>query len=261
MALSYGGSDSQYTAPSLEYSTDGQSWSEYQLGQAVALQSPGDYVIMRATASNRFSTSRTNYFKFSGAGQLRASGDATTLLEPDGSVLSAPDTVFHKLFQGCSMLKDVADLKFPSLSVGQESYNNMFNGAGISAAPELPATTLGVNCYGNMFQACRSLVKASDLPAGQLVQYCYQGMYKECTALRDGPRIMATSSTDNNQLDYMFYRTSILSSVEVRFTTWPSAIQWMEVVGASGTFTCPAELPDVRGVSNIPSGWTKVDIA
>ena len=52
-------------------------------------------------------------------------------------------------------------------------------------------------------------------------------MYQECTALRDGPRIMATSSTDDNQLDYMFYRTSSLSSVEVHFTTWPSATQWM----------------------------------
>ena len=61
---------------------------------------------------------------------------------------------------------------------------------------------------------------------------------------------MATSSTDDNQLDYMFYRTSNLSSVEVHFTTWPSAPQWMlGVQTTSGEFTCPAELPDERGIN------------
>lgn len=138
----------------------------------------------------------------------------------------------------------------------------MFDGAGISAAPELPATTLGANCYGNMFQGCGSLVKASDLSAGQLVQYCYQAMYSECPSLRDGPRIMATSSTDNNQLDYMFYQTRNLSSVEVHFTSWPGTQQWMQSVQTtSGEFRCPAELPDYRGYNYIPSNWTKVDIA
>ena len=220
VALNYAGGDTSWTAPDLEYSTDGQTWTTYQTGDSVTLAQPGDYVLMRATAPNEFSKSRSNYFKFSLTGEVRASGDATMLLDPDGSVLSAHDQVFFWLFRGCSQLKDAADLKLPSLSVGSEAYNRMFDGTGISAAPELPATTLGANCYGNMFEGCRSLVKASDLPAGQLVQYCYQAMYSVCSSLRDGPRIMATSSTDNNQLDYMFYQTSNLSSVEVHFTSW-----------------------------------------
>lgn len=264
VSLVHDGGDTSFTAPSLEYSTDGATWTTYQLGQAVPLQSEGDYVLMRATAPNAFSTSTTSYFTFSLAGQVRASGDATTLLDPDGSVASAPDNVFHKLFRGCSQLKDAADLKLPSLSVGQGAYNRMFDGAGISAAPELPATTLGANCYGNMFQDCKSLVEASDLPAEQLVTYCYQGMYQGCSSLRDGPRIMATSRDGNNHMDYMFYHTSNLSSVEVHFASWSGigTLQWMQSVQTtSGEFRCPAELPDVRGVKAIPNNWTKVDVA
>lgn len=34
-------------------------------------------------------------------------------------------------------------------------------------------------------------------------------------------------------------------------------MSWLNNVAASGTFTCPAELPDTRGASNIPTGWLK----
>ena len=144
---------------SLEYSTDGQTWSAYTLGESVSMPAEGDSAYFRAAASNVFSTHGDNdYYQFSLSGQVRASGDATTLLEPAGNVLSAHDNVFIKLFKSASALKDAADQKLPSLSVGSGAYNRMFDGSGISAAPELPATALGANCYGNMFQGCRSLV-------------------------------------------------------------------------------------------------------
>ena len=56
----------------------------------------------------------------------------------------------------------------------------------------------------------------------------------------------------------MFSNCSSLSSVEVAFTAWsPNATDtWLNGVAASGTFTCPAELPDERGANRIPTGWT-----
>ena len=61
----------------------------------------------------------------------------------------------------------------------------------------------------------------------------------------------------------MFSRCTQLSSVEVAFTTWTRGAtdNWLNNVAASGTFTCPAELPDERGANNIPTGWTRVDAA
>ena len=117
-------------------------------------------------------------------------------------------------------------------------YYNMFNGCtSLTQAPELPATTLANNCYSGMFYNCTSLTTAPDLPATTLANGCYSEMFKYC---------------------------SNLSSIDVSFTTWNntnSTPRWVDGVAASGTFTCPAELPDTRGTSNIPEGWTKVDAA
>lgn len=60
----------------------------------------------------------------------------------------------------------------------------------------------------------------------------------------------------------MFQNCNKLASMDVNFSAWnPSnaTTNWVNGVTASGTFTCPAELPDTRGTSKIPSGWTRVE--
>lgn len=46
--------------------------------------------------------------------------------------------------------------------------------------------------------------------------------------------------------------------MDVGFTAWKAnaTTNWLQNVAASGTFTCPAELPDTRGANNIPVDWT-----
>lgn len=87
-----------------------------------------------------------------------------------------------------------------------------------------------------MFSNCTSLTAAPALPATTLAFSCYSNMFSYCTSL---------------------------SSVEVAFTEWTSGAtpNWLNDVAASGTFTCPSTLSDTRGVSNIPEGWMKVDVA
>ena len=84
-----------------------------------------------------------------------------------------------------------------------------------------------------MFQDCISLAAAPELPATTLQWGCYNNMFRNCSSL---------------------------SSVEVAFTEWTSGATnfWLDNVAASGTFTCPAELPDERGSNYIPTGWTVV---
>lgn len=86
-----------------------------------------------------------------------------------------------------------------------------------------------------MFWECRSLTAAPALPATTLTADCYKTMFYNCASL---------------------------SSVDVNFTQWnPSGATngWLNGVASEGAFTCPAALPDTRGASNIPTGWTKVD--
>ena len=65
----------------------------------------------------------------------------------------------------------------------------------------------------------------------------------------------------------MFSGCTSLNSINVNFSAWnpPDATyasgatyDWVYNVSSSGTFTCPAGLPEEFGSDRIPSGWTVV---
>ena len=105
---------------------------------------------------------------------------------------------------------------------------------GLTAAPELPATSLAAYCYSYMFSGCTGLTAAPELPATSLAAYCYSYMFSGCTGLED---------------------------ITVGFTTWDdnndSTANWLNGVAAAGTFTCPAGLDTTtRDASHVPENWT-----
>ena len=108
----------------------------------------------------------------------------------------------------------------------------MFNGCtSLTQAPDLPAINLAVNCYNSMFRSCTALTQAPVLPATNLATLCYCDMFRGCTKL------------DN---------------INVNFSAWNpknATEDWALNVAASGTFTCPAGLPEEFGESRIPTGW------
>ena len=74
----------------------------------------------------------------------------------------------------------------------------MFYGCtSLTTAPELPATTLGIKCYSDMFAACTSLTKApTRLPAIKLADYCYQYMFANCIKLTESPYFVEYDDTN-----------------------------------------------------------------
>ena len=94
-------------------------------------------------------------------------------------------------------------------------------------------------CYYSIFQNCTSLTQAPALPATELANYCYLCMFYDCTNL---------------------------NNINVNFSDWNTSgatENWVYNVSSSGTFTCPADLPEeyVEGefdCSKIPTGWTVV---
>ena len=54
----------------------------------------------------------------------------------------------------------------------------------LTAAPELPATTLESGCYSYMFYGCTSLTTAPELPATTLAPYCYNSMFAGCSSIK-----------------------------------------------------------------------------
>lgn len=143
---------------SLEYSTDGETWSPLVPGvTSIVLDNIGDKVYVRATsAGNReFASSPSDYNKFVMTGKVAASGNVDTLLDQNGNA-TLVDSCYCRMFRDCTSL---------------------------TTAPSLPATTLASSCYNGMFRNCTSLTQAPALPATALASSCYFEMFRGCTNL------------------------------------------------------------------------------
>ena len=92
----------QYGNPdsiSLEYSTDGNLFCPYIIGNEITASNVGDEVYFRATdKNNRFYTSGTDYYTFSISGAMRCEGNIMYLLDSTGEQKSVPSGAFIWLF-------------------------------------------------------------------------------------------------------------------------------------------------------------------
>ena len=162
---------------SLEYSTDGLTWSPFVVGSTtVTLANVDDKMWVRATSTNNAMASNynSNYNKFVMTGQIAASGNINSLLngpDPD-SVTTAPMYAYPNLFNGCSALVDAIDLMLPSATASQ-------------------------NCYGHgMFRDCTNLVGGPTIKATNLLSgsYTAENMFNGCSSL-SSVKIYATGDT------------------------------------------------------------------
>ncbi len=161
----------------LEYSTDGENFSDYTIGEAITAENTGDKIYFRAKDTNPAFSSNTltlpqHEFEIEG-GTMKCEGNIMFLLDKTGAQTSVPERAFSELF------------------------GSIWGGCEITSAPDLPATTLGVACYNAMFINCESLVEAPELPAEILVASCYGRMYAGCTNLKTVPALNATQLADN----------------------------------------------------------------
>ena len=143
---------------------------------------------------------------------------------------------FYLLFMNNQNIVSAENLILPATTLANSCYYGMFSGcSNLTTAPELPATTLEIGCYANMFSGCSNLTIAPELPATTLANDCYAIMFKDCTNL---------------------------NSITVAFTEWDNGYTyiWVSGVATTGTFTCPADLPEQRGDDYIPEGWTIVRV-
>ena len=138
---------------SLQYSTDGKAWSEWDYANGGLTINNGDKVYLKGT-NNVFATAGGSYSSFSFSGTTEASGNIMSLLYGDDfegqTDLTGRNYVFYSMFGDCTSL---------------------------TTAPELPATTLANHCYRFMFRGCTSLTTAPELPATTLVSNCYGTMF------------------------------------------------------------------------------------
>ena len=226
----------------LQTSTDGNSWTSYNVGDTITLANIGDKVYFAAVVSNyKLSTSPSDFYKFVTTGEFEASGNVNSLLEEDPNIartmsLENRDFCFYQLFADTNLTKAP---ELPSTELCYGCYLMMFqNCTLLTQAPVLPATTLANSCYSAMFQGCTSLTQAPELPSTTLIAGCYSGMFYGCTSL--------------NYVSVGFYNW-------VQYATG----DWLNGVASTGTFKCPSTLiknTTGRTTSTVPETWTMVAV-
>ena len=74
--------------------------------------------------------------------------------------------------------------KYSTLSMPESCFDSLFSYFPTRTAPLLPATTLGVGCYRNMFGNCDYLEQLPSLPATILPSTCYKAMFADCPNIK-----------------------------------------------------------------------------
>ncbi len=108
------------------------------------------------------------------------------------------DTVeqFAQLFCQVKGLRSAKNLILPNITQPYLYYST-FERSGITEAPYLPATTLAIGSYCQMFLVCNQLHSVQPILQAETVpKNGYNNMFAE-TAITKGPEIMATSVGDN----------------------------------------------------------------
>ena len=212
----------------------GNGWEAYTFGTVINLNN-GQSCKWRCSA-HPTTQGDSNYVYFVMTGTIEASGNCNSMLSSNFknfTSLSGYDYAFCNLFYGCKSL---------------------------TQAPQLPATTLAMGCYGAMFQKCTSLTQAPELPATTLAIYCYQFMFQGCESITQAPELPATTLTQECYSN-MFEGCKSLTEVRIAATTTATnaLYRWLQFVAASGTVYADPSFHGLptNNVSGVPSGWTR----
>ena len=208
----------------IQYSTDGTSWSTYTSNQQVAL-SADQSVYFRAESNQdsavAFADSVVHsYFDFSSSngGTVEGSGNIMSLYGPNCPNLPLQPYAFAAMFEDCTPLTTAPSL--PATTLAESCYRQMFYGCtSLAEAPALPATTLADYCYCVMFEGCHSLTEAPALPATTLADFCYAYMFEECTSLATAPALPATTLADYCYHSMFYECTSLTAAPTLPATT------------------------------------------
>ncbi|MBR5924068.1 MAG: hypothetical protein IKZ60_01290 [Bacteroidales bacterium] len=142
---------------------------------------------------------------------------------------------YMRMFHNCTSLKVAPTFKVEQTA--EKCCYNMFRKCTFLTqvgSIELPATTLSVDCYRELFRECTNLKSAPILPAPTLVQECYRQMFSNTKV-----NTVVCLATDISAQD-------CLNS-------------WLSYVPSNGTFyTAPGKTTNFfpEGASGIPSGWS-----
>lgn len=273
------GSDTEWL--SLEYSTDRETWSTYDLTQTMTIPANGR-VYLRGSNTIGFGKDNSNYHVFTCSGDYAVGGDLFSIM--DSTLDTYPSRFGSRTFAESTTLVDISQLMFGNRKMAANAFGLMFqNCTSLESLPNeigLSYTTdtdlSGSNSqFTQMFQTdpIANFPKFTNITA-----IGNNGMFRVA---------QGTSGTPNTELEYLdlsnittIYKNALYQSfnhntglevVKIGISSWPDFVdstasdynatyQWLNDVSSTGVFCKNSTLPVTRGVSYIPNNWSVADL-
>lgn len=224
--------------PVFEYSTDGQTWSSWDITTTLPFGNGTDlYIRGSNTVLAKSGTNYTN-FVFSTTSPVYCYGNIMHLYDYTQDLTTIPSVYDGRglkyMFQNCTQLV---------------------------TAPELPAITLEPNGYSyySMFLGCTSLLEPPSLPATSPFEYAYYRMFSGCTSLNKLPKMNISSYQSTSQICMEMFKDCVSIKMSLTqegeyintydFGATPGGSFYNMFLGTGGTFTIGTP-PQVLYTSN-----------
>ena len=237
------GDNTKHWDGALEYSTDKNTWSEWD-GTTYLTSGSNNELYLRGIGNTIITGVDAVRWVLNGNdiscdGNIENLLDYQTVLNGQHPVMG--DYCYQSMFNGCTSLITAPEL--PATTLIDSCYNYMFAGCtSLITAPQLPAMTLATWCYGYMFNGCTSLTQAPELLAATLAVGCYQNMFNDCTSLTTAPALPATTLADSCYYSMFNGCKSLTTAPELPATTLARACYQNMFPGCTSLTTAP-ELP------------------
>ena len=227
-----------------QYSKDeGYTWVNATSATSISVIN-GERVMFKGTLTNN------NYYgvgRFSATTQFEAEGNPMSLVYGDdfrGKTSLVGTHGFLSLFQGCTTLTNINNLKLIATTLVDGCYERMFEGCtSLTSIPNgfLPATTLIDFCYQYMFDDCTSLINIPSglLLATTLAHACYEHMFARCTSITTAPSLPATTLAEQCYESMFAGCTSLTTAPSLPATTLAGGCYWGMFGGCTSLTTAP----------------------
>ena len=204
------------SASTVSASTDnGKTWTQYttnsnENGVLLGTINSNEKIYVKADGLNQ-------QHRFITTNSFNAVGNIMSLINSENF---ADEKSLPQSFQFCGLFKgqkivNAENLILPALTLTVSCYDEMFSGCNsLISTPKLPATTLAMQCYDDMFSNCTSLTTAPELPATTLAVSCYQYMFSNCTSLTTAPELPSTT-LNSACYKHMFSKCTSLTTAPV----------------------------------------------
>lgn len=273
------GTDTQWLV--LEYSTDKQNWTNFDLTQPLTIPANGK-VYLRGNNTSGFAKNNSNYNTFNCTGNYAVGGDLFSILQ-DG-ITNYPDRFGSRTFDGSTTLVDISNLNFGNLAISSVTFTWMFqNCSSLTTLPNEIGVTYHssinpTNANSHFIQAFQTCPIANFPRLPNITMLAKNTLYRCC---------QGTNANPNTSLKYLdlsnittlyagalyqsFSHCQALEVVKIGISAWADFVdssasdynatyQWLGDVHSTGVFCKNATLPVMRGANYIPNNWSIADL-